>query len=483
MFERYTEKARRVIFFARYEASQFGQPFIETEHMLLGLLREDKALTNRFLRSHGTVESIRREIEKQTTIRERISTSVDLPLSDECKRVLAYAAEEAERLAHKHIGTEHLLLGLMREEGSIGAKILKARGIELEAVRVELAKVTAEPAQRLGSAISGGTKSLTGLYTDLTQKAEDGALEPVVGRDVELESVIEVLCKRERRNPMLLGERGVGKTAIVEALVQRIAEGNVPHSLARIRVLALSAEVLAGWVPNREKLENLVNLPGAVASSASLILFIDGLHGKMGTAVKATGQEFAALLKLGLQETGVRYIGAATPEDYKEACAANPGLDRLFLPLHVKQLNAADTLAALRARKERLEGFHEVTFADDALECAVQRADAYLREKTLPGKALELLDAAGAMVTVKAGTPDEIVECQKKIAFVSERLTSAIANHEFEKARFYSDEERKERVNLAELREKHGVENSAPVVTRDDVEQVIAKWNAYPYAT
>ena len=469
-----------MIFFARYEASQFGQPFIETEHILLGLLREDKALTNRFLRSHGAVESIRREIEKHTTIRERISTSVDLPLSDECKRVLAYAAEEAERLGHEHIGTEHLLLGLMREEGGIAAKILKERGIELAAVRVELAKVTAEPAR---SAISGGTKSLAGLYTDLTQKAEDGALEPVVGRDLELESVIEVLCKRERRNPMLLGERGVGKTAIVEALAQRIVEGKVPQALAGMRVLALSAEVLAGWVPNREKLENLVNVPGAGASSASLILFIDGLHGKMGTAVKASGQEFAALLKLGLLETGVRYIGAATPEDYKEACAANPGLDRLFLPLHVKPLDAEGVRAALGARKERLEGFHEVTFADDALECAVQRADAYLPEKTLPGKALELLDAAGAMAKVNAGTPDEIIECQKKIAFVAERLARAIENHEFEKARFYSDEERKERVNLAALREKHGVENSAPVVTREDVEQVIAKWNAYPYAT
>lgn len=148
----------------------------------------------------------------------------------------------------------------------------------------------------------------------------------------------------------------------------------------------------------------------------------------------------------------------------------------------MKQLNAADTLAALRARKERPEGFHEVTFADDALECAVQRADAYLREKTLPGKALELLDAAGAMAKVRSGTPDEIVECKKKIAFIAERLASAIENHEFERARFYSDEERKERLNLAALREKHGVENSAPVVTQEDVEQVIAKWSSYPYA-
>jgi len=224
MFEKYTEKARRVIFFARYEASQFGQPHIETEHLLLGLLREDKALTNRFLRSnYSSVEAIRRQIEGHTTIRESISTSVDLPISNECKRVLAYAAEEAERLGHKYVGTEHLLLGLLREEKCFAAEILKERGVRLLMIREELAKGPHQPPAR-------GPESapLADLFRDLVQAAADGQLEPMVGRGLELESIIEILCSRHNKNPLLIGEPGAGKNAIVEGLAQRIAEREVP---------------------------------------------------------------------------------------------------------------------------------------------------------------------------------------------------------------------------------------------------------------
>ena len=216
MFERYTEKARRVIFFARYEASQFGSPYIETEHLLLGLLREDKALTNRFLRSHASVESIRKQIEAHTTIREKVSTSVDLPLSNECKRVLAYAAEEAERLGHKHIGTEHLLLGLLREEKCFASEILQERGLKLAQIRDELARVTQEkapPQQRQRE-----SSLLAEFSRDLTQAAMDGQLDPLVGREAELERSIQILCRRTKNNPVLIGEPGVGKTAIVEGL-------------------------------------------------------------------------------------------------------------------------------------------------------------------------------------------------------------------------------------------------------------------------
>src|SRR5438128_216733 len=225
MFERYTEKARRVIFFARYEASQFGSPYIETEHLLLGLLREDKALTNRFLRSHASVESIRKQIEGHTTIREKVSTSVDLPLSNECKRVLAYAAEEAERLSHKHIGTEHLLLGLLREEKCFAAEILMERGLRLPTIREELQRTTQEkPAPQASQKQArqqqqGGNQEqsmLAEFSRDLTQAAMDQALDPLVGRDGEVERVIQILCRRTKNNPVLIGEPGVGKTAIVE---------------------------------------------------------------------------------------------------------------------------------------------------------------------------------------------------------------------------------------------------------------------------
>jgi len=485
MFERYTEKARRVIFFGRYEASQFGQPYIETEHLLLGLLREDKALTNRVLRKYAAVESIRKQIEKHTTIREKISTSVDLPLSNECKRVLAYAAEEAERLGHKHIGTEHLFLGLLREENCFAQQILAELGIDLAKAREDIAKTPSEKSDVPRSASPG--QSLGELCVDLTQKAADGELEPVVGRELEVEAVIEVLCRKERRNPMLLGGRGVGKRAIVHALAQRIADGNVPRVLADMHVLALSPEALAAWHPVREKVDELAKMLGTVAESENLILFVDGLRGSPDAAKRVPGQELTGVMRFLLQETKTLCIAVTTEDEYKAACGNYPGLDKLFPPLHVKPLDGEPALAALRARKEKLEQFHEVAFGEDALECAVASADSYLKERSLPGKALELLDAAAAAAKVRAEENESVTEelraCRARLKLIVTRMNNAIGNHEFEKAKFYSEGERSERNNLAELEKKYGVKaQAAPLVTRADVEQIIAKWNKYPYA-
>ena len=232
MFERYTEKARRVIFFARYEASQFGSPFIETEHLLLGLLREDKALTNRFLRSHASVESIRKQLEGNTTTREEVSTSVDLPLSNESKRVLAYAAEEAERLAKRHIGTEHLLLGLLREEKCFAAQILMERGLRLNQVREELGRQPHEAMQVLQ-----GPSMLDELSPYLSNPVDN--TQPLVGRENELDRRTELLCRLSGKNPLLVGEPGVGKRTIVGGLARRITDGNVPRSLAEKAILSL----------------------------------------------------------------------------------------------------------------------------------------------------------------------------------------------------------------------------------------------------
>ena len=252
MFERYTEKARRVIFFARYEASQFGSPFIETEHLLLGLLREDKQLANRFLRSHAAVESIRKQIEGHTTVREKVSTSVDLPLSHECKRVLAYGAEEAERLNHKHIGTEHLLLGLLREEKCFAAEILHERGLRLATIREELQRSQSE---KVAANRPKESSLLAEFSRDLTQAAIDNSLDPLIGRDYELERVVQILCRRTKNNPVLIGEPGVGKTAIVEGLAQRIADGDVPSFLADKRILALDLSLIVAGTKYRGQFE------------------------------------------------------------------------------------------------------------------------------------------------------------------------------------------------------------------------------------
>ncbi len=316
MFERYTEKARRVIFFARYEASQFGSPYIETEHLLLGLLREDKALTNRFLRSHASVESIRKQIEGHTTIREKVSTSVDLPLSNECKRVLAYAAEEAERLSHKHIGTEHLLLGLLREEKCFAAEILQERGLRLPAIREELQRTTQEKApSSQGSKAQRGEQSMLAEFSrDLTQSAMDQQLDPLVGRDSEVDRVIQILCRRTKNNPVLIGEPGVGKTAIVEGLAQKIADGEVPSFLADKRVLALDLSLIVAGTKYRGQFEErLKTIMKELMENQNSIVFIDELHTLVGAGSAEGSLDAANILKPALSRGEIQCIGATTP--------------------------------------------------------------------------------------------------------------------------------------------------------------------------
>ena len=276
MFERYTEKARRVIFFSRYEASQYGSPCIETEHLLLGLLREDKALANRLFRSHAYIEAVRKHVEGRTTIRERISTSVELPFSEEVKRVLRYAVEEAERMAHKHIGTEHLLLGLLREEKCFAAEILQERGLRLSSLREELMRSQSE---KLMPARPRETSLLSEFSRDLVQAAMDGQLDPLIGREREVERVIQILCRRTKNNPVLIGEPGVGKTAIVEGLAQRIADGDVPPALAEKRILQLDLSLIVAGTKYRGQFEErLKTIMKELMEAQNAIIFIDELH-------------------------------------------------------------------------------------------------------------------------------------------------------------------------------------------------------------
>jgi ATP-dependent Clp protease ATP-binding subunit ClpC len=480
MFERYTEKARRVIFFARYEASQFGSPYIETEHLLLGSLREDKALTNRFLRSHTVVESIRKQIEANTVIREKTSTSVDLPLSDECKRVLAYAAEEAERLGHKHIGTEHLLLGLMREENCFAANLLAERGIELAKVREELARVTVKPAGE-SFAETAPPKALT---RDLTQAALDGKLDPLVGREQELEGVIEILGRRNKRNLVLVGERGVGKTAIVEGLARRIADGDVPSFLAETRIVSFEIKQIPGTAKGALQLgPHVIQIAQVLADAPHAILFIEDLLAFLSPVFDAGSQKGLEIFKLLMLGEARQFIGAATPSEYKELVQAAPWVADCFRAVHVGPLDEETTLQVLKVRKHLYEEFHGVTYSDEALDCAAHCANRFLPESPLPSKALELLDAAGARMRLRqTPMPEEIVEVQKRINFIVHRMEDSIANHESIKARFYEHERQKETENLAALREKYKLSDSpACTVTREDVEEVIARSSEYPF--
>ena len=476
MFERYTEKARRVIFFARYEASQYGSPYIETEHLLLGLMREDKALANRFLRSHGSIESIRKEIEQRITIRERISTSVEVPLSQESKRILNFATEEAERLGHKHVGTEHLLLGILREEKCFGAEILQERGLRLSTLREELARSAGEkaPASRPKE-----TSLLAEFSRDLTQAALEGQLDPLVGREREVERVIQILCRRTKNNPVLIGEPGVGKTAIVEGLAQRISDSDVPPFLADKRILSLDLSLIVAGTKYRGQFEErLKTIMKELMESQNSIVFIDELHTLVGAGSAEGSLDAANILKPALSRGEIQCIGATTPGEYRKSVEKDRSLERRFQAVKVGAPSEDEAIQVLEGVRERYEKFHAVSYTDEAIRYAVYLSSRYIPDRFLPDKAIDLIDEAGARVKLRqAMLPDEVAEVQKRVKFITHRMETAIANHEFEKARFYSEEERKEKENLRVVRERLKLDDTnTGIVTREDIEEVVARW-------
>src|SRR5712692_9044785 len=476
MFERYTERARRVIFFARYEASQFGSTTIETEHLLLGLIREDKNLTNRFLRNHSSIESIRKEIEGRTTIREKVSTSIDLPLSNECKRILAYAAEEAERLNHRHIGTEHLLLGILREEKCVAAEILHERGLRLNAIREELARSVVD---RQTLIKPKETPLLSEFSRDLTQAAMDGILDPLVGRDSEIDRVIQILCRRTKNNPVLIGDPGVGKTAIVEGLAQRIVDGEVPSFLADKRILVLDLSlIVAGTTYRGQFEERLKTIMKELVDNPNTVVFIDELHTLVGAGSAEGSLDAANILKPALSRGEIQCIGATTPAEYRKSVEKDRSLERRFQSVKVTGPSEDEAIRILQGVRERYEKFHAVTYNEEAIRYAVYLSNRYIPDRYLPDKAIDLIDEAGARVKLRQATlPDEVAEVQKRVKFITHRMETAIANHEFEKARFYSEEERKEKENLRVVREKLKLDDSTTgIVTREDIEEVVARW-------
>lgn len=474
MFERYTEKARRIIFFARFEASQFGSPYIETEHLLLGILREDKALTFRFLKA-DPAESIRKQIDSRTLHGKKISTSVDLPLSNECKRVLEHSAQEADGLSDKHIGPEHLLLGLLREEKCFAAEILMERGLRLATVREELRR------QAHRDQIKSQTPLAAPAYPsifigDLTSSAAQDQLLPVVGRDLQLSTLIQVLGRATRKNAVLLGHPGVGKRSIVEGLAQRISEGAVPPFLEKRNIVELDISQFASVHQSRAE-GHLKLAKQELLSAGKAVLFMEEFYSLLAAAPSPGVFETTELLKTALLGGSLQCICTAIPEDFRKALEKHRWLRRCFRTIEVPPMTEEEALQVLVSAKGRYEGFHGLSFGEGALPCIVRYANLYIKDRYLPDKALDLLDEAAAYAKVRSSHwPPEVVELQKRIRFLAHRLENAVANHEFEKARFYSDEERKEGAALRDVLGKHKLDDAVPTVTKEDVEEVLARW-------
>ncbi len=485
MFERYTERARRVLFFARYEASQLGSISIETEHLLLGLIREGKGLTSRiFQRSHLSLDAIRKDIEGRTVFREKVSTSVEIPFSGETKRVLQYAAEEADRLLHNYIGTEHLLLGLLREERSVAASILMEKGMRLHAVREDIVQLLNEKTTQTRVK---ETPLLAEFSRDLTDIAMKNQLDPLVGRDYELERVQQVLCRRTKNNAVLIGEPGVGKTAIVEGLAQKIVCGDVPHFLADKRLLALDISLIVAGTKYRGQFEErLKAIMKELTENPNIIVFIDELHTLVGAGSAEGSLDAANILKPALSRGEIRCIGATTPAEYRKYIEKDRSLERRFQAIKVDPPGEQETIRILMGVKDRYEQFHHVEYSQDAIEASVYQSSRYVTDRFLPDKAIDLLDEAGARAKLReAAYSDEFGEINKSIRVAVDQMERAVSAKDFDRAQYYRDQEAAARENLQVVRERFDVRSNARrvVVTRAEIDDVVSKWTGVPLAS
>src|SRR3982751_1176336 len=456
MFERYTEKARRVIFFARYEASQFGAHAIEPAHFLLGLMREDKTLTGRFFpRAQLSIESIRKEIEGRTLLREKISTSVELPLAPETKHVLAYAHEESDRLQHRHIGTEHLLLGLLREERSMAAEILYERGLRLNAVREEVSRQSGNDPR---AAQKKETPHLAEFSRDLTDDAANDKLDPLVGREAEIERVVQILCRRTKNNPVLIGEPGVGKTAIVEGLAQRIVRGDVPSFLENKRILSLDLSLIVAGTKYRGQFEErLKQIMRELIENPQYVVFIDELHTLVGAGSAEGSLDAANILKPALSRGEIQCIVATTPAEFRKSIEKDRSLERRFQAVKVPPPSENEAVQILDGVRERYESFHQVHYTDDALQAAVVQSSRYIPDRFLPDKAIDVIDEAGARVKLRVRRE------QGNLEDWDAQLT------DWSRTPYDGTNTRNTEDAIVSAQ-----------VTRDDVEEVIARWTGIP---
>ena len=400
MFEKYNEKARRALFFARYEASKLGSKVIESEHLLLGILREGEDIIKEiFSRFNVKPEEVRREIEGDRIFVERISSTAELPLSEESKKILAYASHEAESMMHPYVGTEHLLIGLLRVDGCVAGRLLTARGFNLYGVREETISLIKE------REVSKQKKELPFLaeYSrDLTQLATGGTFDPLIGREKEVERIIQILSRRTKNNPILLGEPGVGKTAIVEGLATRIVEGGVPIFLAQKKILALDLSLIVAGTKYRGQFEErLKGIIRELRENPDLIIFIDEIHSLIGAGSAEGSLDAANILKPALSRGEVSCIGATTLKEYRKYIEKDRSLLRRFQAIQVTAPSEHETFEILEGVKDRYEQFHKVRYSAEAIKTAVYQSNRYITDRFFPDKAIDLLDEAGAKVKLK----------------------------------------------------------------------------------
>ena len=479
MFEKFNEKARRALFFARYEASKLGSRVIESEHVLLGILREgEESVTELFRRFHVKPEEIRREIEGERVFVERISSTAELPLSEESKKILAYAAHEAESMLHPAVGSEHLLVGILRVEGCLAMRLLSQQGFDVYTLREEVLSIAKE---REASQQKKELPFLSEYARDLTALAAQGGFDPLVGREREVERIVQILSRRTKNNPILLGEPGVGKTAIVEGLAQRIVEGTVPIFLASKRVLALDLSLIVAGTKYRGQFEErLKGILKELRENKDVIVFVDEIHSLIGAGSAEGSLDAANILKPALSRGEISCIGATTLKEYRKFIEKDRSLLRRFQAIQVAPPNTEETLQILEGVRDRYESFHKVRYADEALKTAIYQSSRYITDRFQPDKAIDVIDEAGAKVKLrKVRDTQSLRKLEQEIRQVVQDMKKAISDKSFESAVYLREREIELREDLERVTAAAGEEAEVEVTPRD-IEEVISSWTGIP---
>ena len=515
MFERFTEKAIKVIMLAQEEARRLGHNFVGTEQILLGLIGEGTGVAAKVLKSMGVnLKDARVEVEKIIG-RGSGFVAVEIPFTPRAKRVLELSLEEARQLGHNYIGTEHLLLGLIREGEGVAARVLENLGVDLAKVRTQVIRMLGETAE-VSSGGGGGkgstkTPTLDEFGTNLTQQAADGKLDPVVGRQNEIERVIQILGRRTKNNPVLIGEPGVGKTAIAEGLAQRINTGDIPDILEDKRVLTLDIGLLvAGTKYRGEFEERLKKIMEEIRGAGNVILVIDEVHTLIGAGAAEGAIDAANILKPALARGELQCIGATTLDEYRKHIERDAALERRFQPVMVGEPSVQDTIEILRGLKERYEDHHRLKIADEALIAAATLGDRYISDRFLPDKAIDLVDEAGSRVRLmNSKLPPAAKEVDKQLRAVQKEKETAVREQDFTKAGELRDKEVELREQIrsilqarkddqpadtapAETTTAEGASSETteppglldgdrtPMVTEEDIAHIVASWTGVP---
>ena len=491
MFERFTEKAIKVIMLAQEEARRLGHNFVGTEQILLGLIGEGTGVAAKVLKSMGVnLKDARIEVEKIIG-RGSGFVAVEIPFTPRAKRVLELSLEEARQLGHNYIGTEHLLLGLIREGEGVAARVLENLGVDLSKVRTQVIRMLGETAEVSGG--SGGqgrtkTPTLDEFGSNLTQMAIDGKLDPVVGRQKEIERVIQILGRRTKNNPVLIGEPGVGKTALAEGLAQRIGNGDVPDILEDKRVVTLDIGLLvAGTKYRGEFEERLKKIMDEIRSAANVILVIDEVHTLIGAGAAEGAIDAANILKPALARGELQCIGATTLDEYRKHIERDAALERRFQPVMVGEPSVEETIEILHGLRDRYEQHHKLKILDESLEAAAKLSDRYIADRFLPDKAIDLIDEAGSRVRLlNSQLPPAAKELDKELRQVLKDKDNAVRSQDFDKAGELRDREmeiKSEIRAIAQNKKTEDEENpkvSSPEVTEEDIAHIVASWTGVP---